>query len=983
MGDTIIITTSGISGSAGSVAITGSFIVSGSDGAIELSGSGTALSGAHGASSTTSGSTTFTDAAGASTSTSATGSVTSGSAGSATHGSGSSTYTDADGTTSTSATGSYTTGSGGSTSTTSGSITIEDAAGGSSGYSASGSHSTGSAGSATHGSGSSTYTSADGTTSTSATGSHMSGTSPGTTTTTAGTTTYEDTDSTTMHSPSGSHYSGSTPVSGTAGSTTVTDGTVEVTGSITISGSSPALTITAGELIVSGSSVLGSTSAHVTTVDSRLTASYGLSAPTHGISGAYISAHHHLGSEAVYTGFVEAGTYVSASTVVTGGWHKGYKFEGTLGTFGTISAVTLSGSAATLHNITLNNVAITSNAGEINLLDGAAAETIVVSKAVIYGNIGEVTGNTFKGESLQIGDFASASVFFGSNVSASTRVSGGWHQGYKFEGSYLDLVGVASASVFVGSNVSASTLVTGGLHHGHSFSGSHGYFAIMSASTFTTHVFAPATVSASSVQAATLSGSATTVHTLNGLTATEIGLLDGAAAETIVNSKAVIYGNIGEVTGSTFKGFSTATTEASASKLVGFRHDGYEFSGSSGFFAIMSASTFTTHVFAPATVSASSGEFATLSGSATTVHTLNGLTAAEIGLLDGSSAGSIVASKAVIYDAVGKITGSQVTAFGVTGTLGTFFGLLSASSLHGFSHIGGEAVYTGFVEAGTYMSASTHFTGGHVYAYGVTGSLGTFGLLSASSVQAFSHIGGEAVYTGFVEAGTHISASTHFTGGHVYTYGVTGSQLTLTHEAATPPTYATSQIRLNYDADNFAFIGVDQNGSMTIETVDANAGALGDIILIPDGTVSRFQTNAGEIDANTSAGEIVFFGTEDGSDTLAAGKLMYLATGGIWKHADADAEASAGGVLLGVALGTAIGNGILLNGYANISGTLSASPVYKLTHGAAMYVSTTAAEITQTAPTASGDTLRIVGHAVSSSTGKVIYFNPSSDWILQ
>ena len=941
MGDTIIITTSGISGSAGSVAITGSFIVSGSDGAIELSGSGTALSGAHGASSTTSGSTTFTDAAGASTSTSATGSVTSGSAGSATHGSGSSTYTDADGTTSTSATGSYTTGSGGSTSTTSGSITIEDAAGGStstsatgshttgstgstattagsttyedagstttttsatgshttgsggststtsgsitiedaaggsSGYSASGSHSTGSAGSATHGSGSSTYTSADGTTSTSATGSHMSGTSPGTTTTTAGTTTYEDTDSTTMHSPSGSHYSGSTPVSGTAGSTTVTDGTVEVTGSITISGSSPALTITAGELIVSGSSILGSTSSHVTTVDSRLTASYGLSAPTHGISGAYISAHHHLGSEAVYTGFVEAGTYVSASTVVTGGWHKGYKFEGTLGTFGTISAVTLSGSAATLHNITLNNVAITSNAGEINLLDGAAAETIVVSKAVIYGNIGEVTGNTFKGESLQIGDFASASVFFGSNVSASTRVSGGWHQGYKFEGSYLDLVGVASASVFVGSNVSASTLVTGGLHHGHSFSGSHGYFAIMSASTFTTHVFAPATVSASSVQAATLSGSATTVHTLNGLTA------------------------------------------------------------------------------------------------------------AEIGLLDGSSAGSIVASKAVIYDAVGKITGSQVTAFGVTGTLGTFFGLLSASSLHGFSHIGGEAVYTGFVEAGTYMSASTHFTGGHVYAYGVTGSLGTFGLLSASSVQAFSHIGGEAVYTGFVEAGTHISASTHFTGGHVYTYGVTGSQLTLTHEAATPPTYATSQIRLNYDADNFAFIGVDQNGSMTIETVDANAGALGDIILIPDGTVSRFQTNAGEIDANTSAGEIVFFGTEDGSDTLAAGKLMYLATGGIWKHADADAEASAGGVLLGVALGTAIGNGILLNGYANISGTLSASPVYKLTHGAAMYVSTTAAEITQTAPTASGDTLRIVGHAVSSSTGKVIYFNPSSDWILQ
>jgi predicted deacetylase len=1195
----IVITTAGISGSAGSVAITGSFIVSGSDGAIELSGSGTALSGAHGASTTTSGSTTFTDAAGSSTSTSATGSVTSGSAGSATHGSGSSTYTDADGTTSTSATGSYTTGSGGSTSTTSGSITIEDAAGGSSGYSASGSHSTGSAGSATHGSGSSTYTdadgthstsatgsyttgsggststtsgsteytdaggstttvsatgstttdssggtaivsstgyvasgsggessttsgstsytdaggsstttsatgststgsagsathgsgsstytSADGTTSTSATGSHMSGTSPGTTTTTAGGTTYEDTDSTTMHSPSGSHYSGSTPVSGTAGSTTVTDGTVEVTGSITVSGSSPAITIMAGELIVSGSSVLGKTIDHVATVGGHLTASYGMSAPTHGISGAYISAYRHDGYE--FSGSSGFFAIMSASTFNT------HVFAPTTVSASSGQFATLSGSATTVH--TLNGLTTT----EIALLDGTSAGSITNGKAVVYSNAGGVTANA---------------------ITASSY--------------------------------------TGFRHNGYEFSGSSGFFAIMSASTFNTHVFAPTTVSASSGQFATLSGSAATVHTLNGLTLAEISLLDGASAGSIVASKAVVHDAVGKITGSqvtafgvtgtlgTFFGllsassvhgfshvggeaaytgfveagtymsaathftgghvyaygvtgslatfnnsttsnvlsasrvtfwqadvgsyvkagtymsaathftgghvyaygvtgslatfslatFNNSTTSnvlsasrvtfwqadvgsyvkagtymeatshftgghvyaygvtgtlgtfssvVSASHAKAFRHDGYEFSGSSGFFAIMSASTFTTHVFAPSTVSASSGEFATLSGSATTVHTLNGLTAAEIDLLDGSSAGSIVASKAVIYDAVGKITGSQVTAFGVTGTLGTFFGLLSASSLHGFSHIGGEAVYTGFVEAGTYVSASTQLTGGAVSAYGITGTLGTFfGLLSASSVHGFSHIGGEAVYTGFVEAGTYVSASTHFTGGHVYTYGVTGSQLTLTHEAATPPTYATSQIRLNYDADNFAFIGVDQNGSMTIETTDNGNGALGDIVFTPDGVVTTHQNNAGEIGANTVHGEMVFFGTEDGGDTLAAGKLMYLATGGIWKHADADAVASCGGVMLGIAMGTAVSDGFLVNGYANISGTLTAQPVYKLTHGAALYVSTTAGEMTQTQPTASGDISRVIGYAVSSSTGKVIYFNPSGDWVEQ
>jgi len=1418
----IVITSAGISGSAGSVAITGSFIVTGSEGAITVSGSGTELSGAHGSSTTTSGSTTFADAAGSSTSTSATGSVTSGSAGSATHGSGSSTYTDADGTHSTSATGSYTTGSGGSTSTTSGSTshtsadgsttstsatgsyisgsgggagtgsggsathssgssiytsadgsthstsatgsyttgsggststtsgstsytdaggstttvsatgsytsgsggstttstgsteytdaggstttisanetgisgsggststtsgstTHTDAGGSSTSTSATGSSMTGSGGSATHGSGSSTYTDAGGsTTSTSATGSYMSGSTPGTTTTTPGGTTYEDTDSTTMHSTSGSHYSGSTPESGSAGSTTITDGTVEVTGSVTISGSSPALTIMAGELIVSGSSILGSTIDHTTTIGSHLTASYGLVAPTHGISGAYVTAY-----DGRFPGHVSSSLYkgsmVSASLLVTGGQVKAHR-----GTFGlmvtefltmsmgalvedddkvhfgtdqeshirydeagqdflTISGsdaggLVLSGSSLVIDTDTVESgsragggsyLAMTTT-GKIvlstpdgggggsarsvsgddddgvitwktsdntftvegnltfdgNTLTVGGLGVVTGSQLMAYGITGslatiqEITGgwadmHKFAGDKVEVGTHVSSSLLYGttlsastlvsgglhmghtgkfdilsastvyahafspSTISASTVVSGGWHKGFKFEGAKGEFATHVSSSLLFGTTLSASTIVSGGLHMGHT-----GKFDILSASTVHAHVFSPSTVSASTE----ITGGAVSAFGITGTLGTFSGVVsassyEGFAVRTThgehagtVSASVFIGSNVSastEITGGWHRGhtgkfdilsastihahvFSPSTisaslyltgghvyaygitgskatitnisaTEVTASVLLAYSHTGDEFiahnnvsaslfltgghvyaygvtaslgtfssvvsassyegfavrtthgehagtvsasvfigsnvsasteitggwhRGHTGKFDILSASTVHAHVFSPSTVSASTeitGGAVSAYGITGTLGTFSGVVSASsyegfaVRTTHGEHAGTVSASvfigsnvsasteitggwhrghtgkfdilsASTMYahvwapttvSASTEITGGAVSAYGITGTLGTFFGLLSASSVHGFSHVGGEATYTGFVEAGTYMSAATHFTGGHVYAYGVTGTLGTFfGLLSASSVHGFSHVGGEAVYTGFVEAGTHMSASTHFTGGHVYGYGLTGSQATLTHAATSPPTYASSQLRLNYDDANFAFVGVDSIGSLSIEST----------------AMSSRQKGVDALPANKAHGEIVFFGTEDSSDTLAIGKLMYLATGGIWKHADADAVASCGGVMLGIALGTGISDGLLVNGYANISGTLTASPVYKLTHGSALYVSTTPGEMTQTQPTASGDVSRVIGYAVSSSTGKTIYFNPSGDWVEQ
>ena len=50
--------------------------------------------------------------------------------------------------------------------------------------------------------------------------------------------------------------------------------------------------------------------------------------------------------------------------------------------------------APDLSTLTINGTDVTSTAAELNLLDGSVAETVVNSKAVIYGDAGEVAATT-------------------------------------------------------------------------------------------------------------------------------------------------------------------------------------------------------------------------------------------------------------------------------------------------------------------------------------------------------------------------------------------------------------------------------------------------------------------------------------------------------------------------------------------------------------------------------------------------------------
>ena len=137
---------------------------------------------------------------------------------------------------------------------------------------------------------------------------------------------------------------------------------------------------------------------------------------------------------------------------------------------------------------------------------------------------------------------------------------------------------------------------------------------------------------------------------------------------------------------------------------------------------------------------------------------------------------------------------------------------------------------------------------------------------------------------------------------------------------------------------------------------------------------SVFYGGTANLANDSGVGEIVTFGTEDGTDSLAAGRLMCMNTSGVWKYADADAEATTN-TLLAIALGAAVSDGLLVKGYFKLNNYIEGS----FAKGAPCYVSEAAGEVDFTRPSATGDFVRVLGYG--TDTTNVIYFNPSGDWI--
>jgi len=107
------------------------------------------------------------------------------------------------------------------------------------------------------------------------------------------------------------------------------------------------------------------------------------------------------------------------------------------------------------------------------------------------------------------------------------------------------------------------------------------------------------------------------------------------------------------------------------------------------------------------------------------------------------------------------------------------------------------------------------------------------------------------------------------------------------------------------------------------------------------------------------------------TSSTTAGNIYYKShLAAAWSLADADSSTTTR--MLAVALGTNSGtDGMLLQGiFRKASHGFSA--------GAPLYVSTTAGAFTTTAPSGSGDYVRVVGYVIDSST---IYFSPGTAWV--
>ena len=124
-------------------------------------------------------------------------------------------------------------------------------------------------------------------------------------------------------------------------------------------------------------------------------------------------------------------------------------------------------------------------------------------------------------------------------------------------------------------------------------------------------------------------------------------------------------------------------------------------------------------------------------------------------------------------------------------------------------------------------------------------------------------------------------------------------------------------------------------------------------------------------------GDIVYFG---GTTSMVAGHVYYLRTTGSWALADSDSASTSTG-LLAVALGAASDtDGMLIRGTV----TLATDPGDV---GEILYVSTTSGRLQNSAPSGSGDIVRVAGYKLRNTDGwnddseAQVWFNPDSAWV--
>ena len=211
-------------------------------------------------------------------------------------------------------------------------------------------------------------------------------------------------------------------------------------------------------------------------------------------------------------------------------------------------------------------------------------------------------------------------------------------------------------------------------------------------------------------------------------------------------------------------------------------------------------------------------------------------------------------------------------------------------------------------------------------------------------------------------------------------------------------THSTSLLTFNtpvsLGTSNAITVGTIELGHASANTLSASGGILSiESVAIPtissSDTLSNKTLTAPIVNAATITGNFNYSAvptsdhTANGRTvsafnlgaTIAIMDLVYLGSASKWLLTDADAAATAGGVLIGICLDGGVDNDtttVVLDG-------LVRDDTWNWTPGAPLYIDTaTAGQLTATKPSGTDDVVRVVGFAV---TADVIFLNPSPDYI--
>ena len=246
----------------------------------------------------------------------------------------------------------------------------------------------------------------------------------------------------------------------------------------------------------------------------------------------------------------------------------------------------------------------------------------------------------------------------------------------------------------------------------------------------------------------------------------------------------------------------------------------------------------------------------------------------------------------------------------------------------------------------------------------VDGAITSSGIISSSgaiTASGFNLIGSgtaELEVNGHITASGNISASGTINSNQVLVQGE--GALSLVNEKGF--VFSDAQVTK---------LQIGKAGVPTETTIHGNITASGNISASGEfiGKVGTFSYGTGvESSAGDFSGEVIY----DGNDSTTAGQIYY-SNNGTWTHTDADAAATATG-LIAVALGgNSTTNGMLLRGTVK----LDHDPGGNI--GVPLYLSTTAGDATSTAPSGNTDIVRVIGYNLGTS-GE-IYFNPDNTFV--